>query len=189
MRSFTTIGVKLKSEICETGPLKQYITVTNVPINKLNYERGRYNFFIKKNNKRQSLEIQLSFHKSIIEKKSNTKQSFLAVKFYGNNFDVIIERDFSIRKLKCKDNKYIIKYSSINHEKITCEVTNALEDDYYKSQLLPKIQEIKEKRKQKEKVKNPIPVKSEGNTIPEYSGVLPKNIKINQQKKKQKKTL
>ncbi|MCJ8007284.1 hypothetical protein ACFFF5_07240 [Lederbergia wuyishanensis] len=143
-----SVKTKIKTHVCDFGPIKQQITLTKITLSDLIERNSKYHLIIKKRNKRQRLIIGISISKQIIQDKKDTKDDICSIYFEDDTFSIKINRLYAVKKIvRQSDNSYLIHYSSGNSKKLHFEVKNWLEKDYYTDELLPLISNAKNQRK------------------------------------------
>ncbi len=185
------VKVKLKTEVCQSGPIKQSIDIFNIKTSNLVRRGDRYYFHKVIKNSRQKLEIAIALHSNTILRKNNILCPVMSIHFRGDYIDVRIERLYSTRKI-VKNKSYIIKYES-NAKFGRFRIVNTLVSDYFHKVLLPQINQIKEERNKKQEFDRRVIVdevalhrdilKSKVDTESVAAIVLPKAVKIIQVKK------
>lgn len=126
------------------------VHILNLSIQDLHLTDDKFVLALERENNRQWLSVDLEIDKKIIENRVDVKRDIAHIMFKEETFDIFIERYLPLQSIKKENDKYTIKYNS-NQFQIKVEISNQLNPVYYEKNILPKIENVLNRNRNKRK--------------------------------------
>ncbi len=127
--------------------LIHYVVLENITTGDLRDLGTTHEFKTKKKGKYSTLQFHLIIDKKLITDKKNRRLSFFSLSHHDGSFSFEIQRTFSHKNIKFKeDGTYHISYTCENPK---IEIQHTILSTYFKEKYLPLIEKLKNKRKER----------------------------------------